>query len=100
MAPVTGLAVMGFGAGTFFMGQIAPKMILSVGVAKIFYIFGIIFLVLITAMVQFYKNLPKGWLPVGVIAQSRKKRFSCGFFLRSPKRQRRPSGGCSGVCFF
>jgi hypothetical protein len=100
MGPVTDLAVMGFGAGAFLMGQIGPKMILSEGVAKIFYIVGVIFLVLVTAMAQFYKNQPKGWLPVGVIPQTRKKRFSCGFVLRSPKRQRHPSGDCSGVCFF
>ncbi|HQO03747.1 MAG TPA: MFS transporter [Spirochaetota bacterium] len=57
---VTGLAVMGFGAGAFFMGQIAPAMILkfkvvdaagavtSSGVANTFYIWGVIFLILVT----------------------------------------------------
>src|SRR4030042_2213264 len=56
---VTGLAVMGFGAGAFFMGQIAPKtylafnkidpttnVVLASGVSTTFYIFGAIFLVL------------------------------------------------------
>jgi len=62
---VTGLAVMGFGAGAFFMGQIGPRMVLSLGVAKTFYIWGAIFLVLVTATAQFYKNPPKGWLPAG-----------------------------------
>jgi OFA family oxalate/formate antiporter-like MFS transporter len=77
---VTGLAVMGFGAGAFFMGQIAPAMIakfkvvetaggaekiISSGVAMTWYIWGVIFLVLVTGAAQFYKNPPKGWLPVG-----------------------------------
>ncbi|MBN1497155.1 MAG: OFA family MFS transporter [Spirochaetes bacterium] len=74
---VTGLAVMGFGAGAFFMGQIAPFMILtfkkvdaagvvsSSGVAMTWYIWGIIFLVLVTGAAQFYKNPPQGWLPAG-----------------------------------
>jgi len=62
---VTGLAVMGFGAGAFFMGKIAPPMVISMGVANTFYIWGVIFLVLITASAQLFKNPPKGWLPAG-----------------------------------
>ena len=74
---VTGLAVMGFGAGAFFMGQIAPPMIAgfktvnaagattSSGVANTFYIWGVIFLILVTGAAQFYKNPPAGWLPKG-----------------------------------
>jgi OFA family oxalate/formate antiporter-like MFS transporter len=60
---VTGLAVMGFGGGAFFMGKIAPPMVISMGVANTFYIWGVIFLVLVTASAQLYKNPPKGWLP-------------------------------------
>ncbi|TAL35049.1 MAG: MFS transporter, partial [Spirochaetes bacterium] len=77
---VTGLAVMGFGAGAFFMGQIAPAMInsfkvvqtidgvekiTSSGVATTFYIWGVIFLVLVSAAAQMFKNPPQGWLPAG-----------------------------------
>ena len=74
---VTGLAVMGFGAGAFFMGQIAPKMIASFkvidpagkitssGVANTWYIWGIIFIILVTGAAQLFKNPPKGWLPAG-----------------------------------
>ncbi|MBN1663395.1 MAG: OFA family MFS transporter [Deltaproteobacteria bacterium] len=74
---VTGLAVMGFGFGAFFMGQIAPAMIAnfqsfdaagkmtSSGVANTFYIWGFIFLILVTGAAQFYKNPPAGWLPKG-----------------------------------
>ncbi len=62
---VTGLAVMGFGFGAFFMGKIAPAMVNSMGVANTFYIWGVIFLILVTATAQLYKNPPKGWLPAG-----------------------------------
>ncbi len=73
---VTGLAVMGFGFGAFFMGQIAPKMIaafkvvendkiISSGVSTTFYIWGVVFLVLVTGAAQFFKNPPQGWLPAG-----------------------------------
>jgi len=69
---VTGLAVMGFGFGAFFMGRIAPKMIIAFkggltasGVAQTFYIWGAIFLVLVVGAAQFFKNPPKGWLPAG-----------------------------------
>ena len=62
---VTGLAVMGFGFGAFFMGKIAPALVNSMGVASTFYIFGVIFLILVTGAAQLYKNPPKGWLPAG-----------------------------------
>ena len=74
---VTGLAVMGFGLGAFFMGRIAPGMItdhqvrneagaiVASGVAPTFYIWGLIFLVVVTAAAQAYKNPPAGWLPAG-----------------------------------
>jgi OFA family oxalate/formate antiporter-like MFS transporter len=62
---VTGLAVMGFGAGAFFMGKIAPGMVNSMGVASTFYIWGVIFLIAVPAAAQLYKNPPKGWLPSG-----------------------------------
>ena len=62
---VTGLAVMGFGAGAFFMGKIAPGMVNSMGVANTFYIWGVIFLIAVPAAAQLYKNPPKGWLPAG-----------------------------------
>ncbi len=74
---VTGLAVMGFGAGAFFMGKIAPAMIssyceidasgkmLNSGVCTTWYIWGVIFLVLIVGAAQLFKNPPQGWLPAG-----------------------------------
>lgn len=73
---VSGLAVMGFGLGAFFMGQIAPGMINSYkivegteivqsGVSTTFYIWGAIFLVLVTGSAQLFKNPPKGWTPAG-----------------------------------
>lgn len=62
---VTGLAVMGFGLGAFFIGKLAPVMIIAMGVAKTWYIFGAVFFVLCVAAAQMYKNPPKGWLPKG-----------------------------------
>ena len=69
---VTGLAVMGFGFGAFFMGKIAPAMIIAYkggltasGVAQTFYIWGVIFLVLVIGAAQLFKNPPAGWLPAG-----------------------------------
>jgi OFA family oxalate/formate antiporter-like MFS transporter len=74
---VTGLAVMGFGAGAFFMGKIAPAMInsyqqidpsgtvIASGVSTTWYIWGVIFLILVVGAAQLFKNPPAGWLPAG-----------------------------------
>jgi len=64
---VTGLAVMGFGAGAFFMGQVAPAMINQIGIARTWLILGVIFLILTVAMAQFFKNPPQGWMPQGFV---------------------------------
>ncbi len=73
---VTGLAVMGFGLGAFVIGKISPDMIngfmvmegdkmIESGVAKTFFIWGALFLVVVTGAAQLYKNPPQGWLPAG-----------------------------------
>lgn len=68
---VTGLAVMGFGAGAFFMGKIAPANIANWGVANTLYLWGVVFLVLVMGAALFFKNPPKGWLPQGFQPQSK-----------------------------
>ncbi|AUC61969.1 Oxalate/formate antiporter [Cyanobacterium sp. HL-69] len=62
---VTGLAVMGFGAGSFFIGLIAPYCINNFGVPNTFYLWGICFLILIVMSAQLLINPPQGWLPLG-----------------------------------
>ena len=61
---VTGLAVMGFGAGAFFMGRIAPANIAAWGVATTLYVWGAIFLVLILGAAMFFENPSHCKLPV------------------------------------
>jgi OFA family oxalate/formate antiporter-like MFS transporter len=55
---ITGLAVMGFGLGAAVMGQVAPIMIVHLGIANTFYISGIIFLVGIFIAAQKLVNPP------------------------------------------
>jgi OFA family oxalate/formate antiporter-like MFS transporter len=62
---MTGIAVMGFGAGALVMSPIAARMIVSVGVAQTFVSFGLVYLLLIVAAAQFYSDPPHGWRPDG-----------------------------------
>jgi MFS transporter, OFA family, oxalate/formate antiporter len=93
---VTGLAVMGFGFGAFFMGKIAPAMIIAYkggltasGVAQTFYIWGAIFLVLVVGAAQLFKNPPAGWLPAGFTpsasAVSAADSFTFGEAVKTPQ---------------
>ena len=93
---ITGLAVMGFGAGAFFMGKIAPGMVNDMGVAQTFYIWGVIFLIVVTGCAQFYKNPPKGWTPRA--GRPRRARFPPPTPSPSTRPSSGPSGGCSGAC--
>lgn len=62
---ITGLAVMGFGFGAFFIGMIIPGLINNVGVANSFFILGAVYLVLTLLASAVLKNPPAGWLPKG-----------------------------------
>ncbi len=62
---VTGLAVMGYGLGSFVMGNIGPALILSLGVARVFFLWGGVSLLLVTGAVLFLRNPPPGWTPAG-----------------------------------
>ncbi len=53
---ITGLAVMGFGLGAAIMGQVAPLLILSIGVDRTFYLFGIAFCLGLLASAQKLTN--------------------------------------------
>jgi len=87
---VTGLAVMGFGMGAFFMGLIAPSNIISLGVAKTFYIWGVIYLILVVGAAQLFNNPPAGWCPAGFTPKPgagacAEDSFEFGQALRTPQ---------------
>jgi OFA family oxalate/formate antiporter-like MFS transporter len=62
---ITGLAVMGFGLGAFFIGMIIPGLINKVGVANAFLILGAVYLIFNLLASSMLKNPPAGWLPKG-----------------------------------
>jgi OFA family oxalate/formate antiporter-like MFS transporter len=62
---ITGLAVMGFGFGAFFIGMIIPGIINKFGVANAFFILGTVYLVFCVLAALTLKNPPAGWLPKG-----------------------------------
>jgi MFS transporter, OFA family, oxalate/formate antiporter len=80
---VTGLAVMGYGFGSFIMGNLAPRAILDFGLQKTFTTWGALSLILVPLGIMFIKNPPSGWMaqysPAGkaeVIASSSSFTFS------------------------
>lgn len=93
---VTGLAVMGFGAGAFFMGQIAPAMINQIGIARTWFIFGAVFLVLTVAMAQFFKNPPPGWLPQGFVPKAAGAATAASSWTRLRQGVLRQAAGLNG----
>jgi MFS transporter, OFA family, oxalate/formate antiporter len=56
--PITGLAVMGFGLGAAAMGQLAPILILKLGIANTFYLAGAVSLVAILIAARKLVNPP------------------------------------------
>lgn len=62
---ITGMSVMGFGLGAFFIGKIVPSLIVNVGVVNAFFILGVIYLVANVLAAMVLRNPPAGWLPDG-----------------------------------
>jgi OFA family oxalate/formate antiporter-like MFS transporter len=60
---VSGLAVMGFGCGAFFVGLTVPQLIIKIGISNTFYILGTIFMIFIVAASSLCNNPPDKWLP-------------------------------------
>jgi len=62
---MTGVAVMGYGAGALVMGPIAARLIIARGIPTTFAALGAAYLVLVVLSAQFYANPPQGWRPAG-----------------------------------
>ncbi|MBZ5601811.1 MAG: OFA family MFS transporter [Acidobacteriia bacterium] len=62
---MTGIAVMGYGAGALVMSPIAARRIIAVGVPQTFIEFGIAYLIVVVLTAQLLFNPPEGWRPAG-----------------------------------
>jgi OFA family oxalate/formate antiporter-like MFS transporter len=62
---ITGLSVMGFGMGAFFIGKIVPGLINNMGVSNAFFILGAVYLVGNGLAVIVLRDPPPRWLPDG-----------------------------------
>jgi len=62
---MTGIAVCGYGFGAMIMSPIAAKAIIAEGVSWTFVALGVVYLIVVAAMAQFYANPPQGWRPAG-----------------------------------
>lgn len=58
---MTGVAVAGYGAGALIMSPFAAREIAAAGVPTTFMTLGVVYLILVVAAAQFYKNPPAGW---------------------------------------
>jgi MFS transporter, OFA family, oxalate/formate antiporter len=61
---ITGIAIMGFGFGAFFMSAFTPGLIDSIGVSPTFYLLGFIFFALILAASRYMINPAPDFKPV------------------------------------
>lgn len=62
----TGMAVMGFGAGSLIASPVAAELIAVVGLSRTFLILGITYLVLMVAGASYIVRPPEGYLPKGM----------------------------------
>jgi OFA family oxalate/formate antiporter-like MFS transporter len=67
---MTGVAVMGYGAGALVMSPIAAREIIAIGIPATFVSLGLVYLVIVVLTAQAYANPPAGWAPAGWQPQS------------------------------
>jgi MFS transporter, OFA family, oxalate/formate antiporter len=87
---ITGLAVAGFGGGAFFVSQIAPPLIKSVGLGSTFLYLGIAYLIIVVVAAQFFRKAPDNYAPAGWVATAVKEvrtahNYTLQEALRSPR---------------
>src|SRR6266700_2961873 len=70
---ITGLAVAGFGAGALITGPAAASLIKSVGLDNTFLYLGIVYLVIIVIVAQFFRTAPEGYAPAGWTPSARQQ---------------------------
>lgn len=80
---VTGLAVMGYGFGSFIMGNVGPTFIISYGISATFFLWGSASMVLVVCSVLFLHDPPQGWLPAGADANKSAAALSAPSFTFS-----------------
>lgn len=68
----TGMAVMGFGAGSLIASPVAAKLIESVGISNTFYILGACYFVLMFSGASYISKPPEGWVPASMKKQPEK----------------------------
>lgn len=64
----TGMAVMGFGAGSLIAAPIANRLIETVGISNTFYILGSCYFVLMISGALYIARPPEGWMPASMKA--------------------------------
>ena len=63
----TGMAVMGFGAGSLICSPVAAKLINSFGVSNTFYTLGIVYFILMISGALYIARPEEGWMPKGML---------------------------------
>jgi OFA family oxalate/formate antiporter-like MFS transporter len=70
---ISGLAAAGFGGGAVITGLVAAALIKSVGVSSTFLYLGIVYLVVIVIVAQFFRTAPEGYAPAGWTPSARQQ---------------------------
>ncbi|HUA86544.1 MAG TPA: OFA family MFS transporter [Bryobacteraceae bacterium] len=65
-----GATVMGYGAGALVMGPLAARLIIHLGVAATFEVFGAVYFLVIAVAGQFQGNPPLHWKPAGWVPRA------------------------------
>lgn len=83
----TGMAVMGFGAGSIITSPVATALMDSVGLSNTFFILGISFLVLMLSGALYIVRPPEGYMPASMKTEPKKEKG-----VKKPKRKREDLG--------
>lgn len=62
----TGMAVLGFGAGSLITGPIAGRLLIETSIPNTFYILGFVYLILMVSGATYLEKPADGWMPKGM----------------------------------
>lgn len=62
----TGMAVLGFGAGSLITGPVAGWLLIETSIPNTFYILGVVYLILMVSGASYLEKPEEGWMPKGM----------------------------------
>lgn len=91
----TGMAVLGFGAGSLITSPVAEILMGAFSIPATFYILGVAYIIMMVAGASYLKRPPEGWKPAAMIEKEKQQKEENEDDTEEEKKEAEPEGDLS-----